>query len=394
MQTKHLFLLPALAFIACAGLQAQVTIGGLTNPAAGALLDLNSPGGAKGGLVLSNVSLPDLTTIPFNSEGAFPGVTSENKETVKAQFKGAIVYHTGENGIPAGVYVWNGEKWIPAGGAPANIVEDAQGNEYSIAKFGDAGWWMTQNLRSTQYDDGTGETLTAGASTIVTDKRYDYPGESTKNRDDRKAALEANDSLLLKAYGLLYNWAAASGRTDSYDDSYGSTPGYGTFQPTIGQYYQGICPKGWHLPSDWEWSQLEKEIATNPKKYSSQETPYAYLSDGVFFNTSFVYRPGQSGNDTYWGRQMKSTVPVVTSIPTNGSSKPRNEDGFVALLVGYVLSTGGVEGYGSYVVFWSSSSSTNSAVDRFLEYNTTGVGRGNGYKDRLFSVRCKKNNQL
>jgi hypothetical protein len=158
MQTKHLFLLTVLAFFACAGLQAQVTIGGMTAPAAGAVLDLNS-GGVKGGLVLSNVTLPDLTTIPYGA-GAFPGVTSENQKTVKAQFKGAIVYHIGGNDITAGVYVWNGKWWTPADGTPVNTVKDAEGDDYTTGYFGDAGWWMTQNLRS-KSTTHTSETETA-----------------------------------------------------------------------------------------------------------------------------------------------------------------------------------------------------------------------------------------
>jgi uncharacterized protein (TIGR02145 family) len=89
-------------------------MGGLEEPKSGALLDLNST--TKGGLLLSNVVLDNLYTIPHDDANLFPGVDGSNydSKTVKDGFSGAIVYHTGENGIPAGVYVWNGTNWTPA----------------------------------------------------------------------------------------------------------------------------------------------------------------------------------------------------------------------------------------------------------------------------------------
>jgi hypothetical protein len=111
MKVKNLFLLPALALFANATLQAQVTIGGVTNPTPGAILDLNSTGGAKGGMLLSNVNLEDLTTIPET----FIGMAGVEPEEAKTTFMGAIVYHTGGNDIPAGIYVWDGHEWVPSG---------------------------------------------------------------------------------------------------------------------------------------------------------------------------------------------------------------------------------------------------------------------------------------
>jgi hypothetical protein len=106
MRTKILVLSIALALNA--NLRAQVTIGELTAPAKGALLDLNKA--VKGGLTLSNVKLDNLYTIP----ATFPGMSSPPAD-VNTKFTGAMVYHTGENNIPTGIYVWNGVNWTPAG---------------------------------------------------------------------------------------------------------------------------------------------------------------------------------------------------------------------------------------------------------------------------------------
>jgi hypothetical protein len=105
-----LLMLPVMAHFS---LHAQVIIGGLTDPSAGALLDLNST--VRGGLVLSNVAIEDLWKIPVNAVGYFPGIIDGSNDEVNPSFTGAVVYHTGQNNIPAGIYVWNGDNWTPAG---------------------------------------------------------------------------------------------------------------------------------------------------------------------------------------------------------------------------------------------------------------------------------------
>jgi hypothetical protein len=102
MRTKILVL--SIALTLSANLCAQVTIGSVNEPKAGAILDLNS--GAKGGLVLSNVGIDHPTEIP----AGFPGVTPENTDAAKAGLKGALVYNTNENTC-IGIHAWNGNYW-------------------------------------------------------------------------------------------------------------------------------------------------------------------------------------------------------------------------------------------------------------------------------------------
>jgi hypothetical protein len=97
-------LLSALLLFFCAGLRAQVTIGGLTEPAAGTVLDLNST--AKGGLILSNVLLGNLLEIP----ASFPGAGAANPADLKAGLTGAMIYNTNP-AFCTGVHVWNGQHW-------------------------------------------------------------------------------------------------------------------------------------------------------------------------------------------------------------------------------------------------------------------------------------------
>jgi uncharacterized protein (TIGR02145 family) len=396
MQTKHLFLLSALAFLACAGLQAQVTIGGMTAPASGAVLDLNST--VKGGLLLSNVSLEDLETIP----DTFLGVSGADLDEVKSSFTGAMVYHTGENDIAAGIYVWDGEQWAsfgsgcscPSSTVPGvGAVADYECNCYTTRDFGSvAGVWMTQNLRSTKYSNGRALIEGAGLSSNETDKYYTYPGLSNIH-DERKNALTPEQ---LEAYGLLYNWAAASGRTLSSADP-PDADGIGNVQSTT--RYQGVCPRHWHLPSDNEWSQLEREIALNPGNYSTQNTPYTPANYN-FFSTSTTWRPyGTPSTDTEigWGRQMRSQTTFVDIYALNneGTSFSRTEGGFDALTVGRVNDTNGhSDNYGYMACFWSSSRQSiydvSRVVVRWVAGQGSSVARTADMEPRQYSVRCKK----
>jgi uncharacterized protein (TIGR02145 family) len=53
-------------------------------------------------------------------------------------------------------------------------------------------------------------------------------------------------------YGRLYNWATAMDNAASSD----ATP----------SGVQGVCPEGWHLPSDAEWTALKTVVGTDPGK--------------------------------------------------------------------------------------------------------------------------------
>jgi hypothetical protein len=108
---KKILVLSALALVLSANLRAQVTIGDLTPPKAGALLDLNST--TQGGLLLSNVDLPDLNLIPANTFVNISTAQDSNPELA-----GMIVYNTYEpTGI--GIHIWDGEDWIKPCAPPA-----------------------------------------------------------------------------------------------------------------------------------------------------------------------------------------------------------------------------------------------------------------------------------
>jgi hypothetical protein len=108
--TKKILVLSFILFLSV-NLCAQVTIGGLSTPKAGALLDLNST--IPGGLLLSNVDLDDLGKIPATG---FVGISAVQDCNLK--LSGMIVYNTNAaTGI--GIHVWDGEDWIKPCAPPA-----------------------------------------------------------------------------------------------------------------------------------------------------------------------------------------------------------------------------------------------------------------------------------
>jgi uncharacterized protein (TIGR02145 family) len=262
-----------------------------------------------------------------------------------------LVYNTAGVLHGKGLYIWNGTKWQPL--TPAPTIKDIEGNEYFIGDFGTAGTWMTQNLRSTKNElYELTENANSGNSNSA---YYYYPHAET-------GILTSHPE-----YGLLYTWFAASGRTST------SNEGNTSHGP-----HQGICPSGWHLPSDMEWNQLEQVIA--------ESAPGVHSSDGVI--TWDVLATATSYRGTH-APKMKSRT-AVTTTATNGTSNGLAANGFDALLMGY-MSSGSAYSYAREAYFWSSSSDSSPyAWCRSLSSSYTEVDRYSNTKYGMFSVRCKK----
>ncbi|MDR0697630.1 MAG: fibrobacter succinogenes major paralogous domain-containing protein [Tannerella sp.] len=252
--------------------------------------------------------------------------------------------------------------------SPVAKLLDAEGNDYTVSKFGGV-CWMTQNLRSTYTMQGNVRQAIPQDQNVSNDNNaiaYYYPGAN-------QTTFENNS-----AYGLLYSWGAANIGT-------ATTEAANVF-PNRSSDRQGICPDGWVIPSDYDWNQLEKEIATHPELYSSQITPFTW--EVMYENTS-GWRPGE-GNPAkpWWGRSMKSPTPATTTA-TNGLSK-EDGTGFNALLIGH-LTGGNATNQSTGTSFWScSTSATTTAWYRFLAYSYSGMYRTTYPKYYLFSIRCKK----
>jgi uncharacterized protein (TIGR02145 family) len=346
---KIFFLMLTFLIMNAASMNAQVTIGSDQDPHGGAVLDLSQTSGTTG-FLLPRVALTDVT------QWAPLGGTSANGT-------GMVVYNTNAivtNGNGAGIYVWSGNTygWVSLNPICSSVT-DSQNNTYLAAQFGAAGCWMTQNLRSTYtYHGTTKQTIPEGSNSSNANAAfYYYPNANT-------SILDANPE-----YGLLYTWAAAN---------IGVDPANPETNPTN---RQGICPTGWHLPTDAEWNQLEEVIANDASNMYS-------TTGATTWDSSYSTQDGWRGSH---GQKMKSTT-LVTTLATNGTSKGSNINGFDVLLLGG-HHTELWFGYGEGAYLWTSSSSDipGNAWFRTLVADDDRVARRNWQKFHEYSVRCKKN---
>ena len=130
---------------------------------------------------------------------------------------------------------------------------------------------------------------------------------------------------------------------------------------------QWICPAGWHLPTDAEWTTLTT--------YVNNQTSYRCN------NISGYIAKAMAGN-TLWNTST-STCAIGNNLSLN------NATGFTAVPAGYRYSSGGIYHIGNYGGWWSSSEySTGFAWNRNVYYDYSNVSRNGYYKNNGFSVRC------
>jgi uncharacterized protein (TIGR02145 family) len=206
----------------------------------------------------------------------------------------------------------------------ALVVTDIDGNTYSTIQIGNQ-TWMAENLKTISYRNGDliGTTVPATLdilSEINPKYQWAYDGE------------ESN----VATYGRLYTWSAAM-------DS------------------RGLCPTGWHLPSDYEWKLLEISLGMTQSQ-----------ADLTWYR------------GTNQGTQMKST----SGWDNNGNGT--NSSGFNVFPGGHRRLY--FETMGNSARFWTSSEGDGGYIwQRGLSSTEEGVfRRDNMWKTDGISVRCVK----
>jgi uncharacterized protein (TIGR02145 family) len=155
-----------------------------------------------------------------------------------------------------------------------------------------------------------------------------------------------DDASNCDTYGRLYTWGAAMDGTTS---SSASPSGV-----------QGICPDGWHLPSDDEWETLASYVANE-----SGLTGYSY------------------DDWTQIGKLLKANSDLW-SFNTG-----TDDYGFSGLPGGYRYSSGSYINVGDYGYWWSSTeNSSTGAYYRRLSSNYHFFSRDDKSKTNAYSVRC------
>jgi hypothetical protein len=289
----YAYLLASLVTIPAA---AQVTIGGLTPPAQGAVLDLNST--KSGGLLLSNVALTDLEKIP-TGVNLFPGIQAGVNDDSNPDFTGAIVYNTtyvNSQTIYPGLYVWDGEKWGrisngPVLPAPHLATCSADYYPHDASKFVDievdadgTGPGATKRtLRFLTYNLGADPNLSpkqqmAYSSADLTDVSV-YGGLYQWGRKDTKHCLRCNDTSNPNFFtNTPYSTAAeandpVTGGKFVMDDGdwlnppdnylWGNGAGAAGQASNLSSGSNNPCPAGFRVPTEYEWALLSRE-SNNP----------------------------------------------------------------------------------------------------------------------------------
>ncbi|WP_165041503.1 FISUMP domain-containing protein [Dysgonomonas sp. ZJ709] len=393
---------------------AQVTIGSTEAPIAGALLqikefettDSRSDGKSNStkGIIMPRVELTTLTDLKAD----IPSVAA-NEEL---EYTGLMVFNVKENPCPTeglyeGLYIWDGKLWQYLGektdemSPDVSIGTDQDGNRFLYRSFGTtAGTWMLENLRAKRYDplrsDEAIVTILTGPdySPDLVKPLYGYPAEVGNTDPENSSLFISNPSL-----GLLYNWAAAT-------NSKANTTTNETGNNAEGPRRQGICPYGWHLPSEKEWILLHNELQTNSSLYSKMaDIGGTILLPGD--NNSRLIPVGRVIKDPCEPFALVDNA--YTSIQsddryklnTQGYSKSKKQGGFAILLAGSsyskdtsptITSNGETTGYGRTASFWSNSPVDNSGAHDFVTNSESSAAYNiNRNKKVYLSVRCKKN---
>jgi uncharacterized protein (TIGR02145 family) len=188
-------------------------------------------------------------------------------------------------------------------------VTDVEGNLYKTVILGGQEW-MTDNLKVTKYRNG--QPIPHIQDSTVWNSwnngAYVYYKHDTK-------------------HGVLYNWMVVSDA-------------------------RGVCPTGWHVPSNADWDTL----------------------------VSFL------GGEELAGGKMKSKL--HWELPNTGGT---NSSNFHALPKGYYGINGSFNSIGKNAYWWTSDANGDiSAWGRAIGYNESGIYSGYGDKHDGLSIRCVK----
>ncbi len=192
-----------------------------------------------------------------------------------------------------------------------NGVTDINGNYYPSVIIGNQEW-MAQNLSTTKYNDGNNIPNVISANEWANLTTGAWCAYNNING----------------TYGYLYNWHTVN--TDM------------------------LCPTGWHVPSDKEWSNLTNYLAS--KSFSGIE--------GKVLKSKFGWYNNENGSDEF---------------------------GFRGFPGGVRSNYGGFDFISEYGFFWSSDEDgADNAWGRLLDNENSILFRGNNSKLYGFSVRCIK----
>ncbi len=222
---------------------------------------------------------------------------------------------------------------LTCGDCPQTFTDSRNNKTYNTVGIGNQ-CWMAQNLNI--------------GSKILNNE------EQTNNSIIEKYCWN-NDDANCDVYGGLYQWGELVQFVNGASNST-------SWNPVPTGNVIGICPSGWHIPTDAEWTVL----------------------------TNFL------GGLNIAGGKMKATgtIEAGTGLWYDPNTGATNESGFTALPAGYRDGSNGAwYSFKGTSIFWCSTEYSASSVwGNFMYFNDANVHRNSHGKTGGFSVRCLKNN--
>ncbi len=223
-------------------------------------------------------------------------------------------------------------------------VTDIDGNVYRTVVIGNQEW-MAENLRTTKYADGSD--ITTGVDSEGWSSEGAYAVYAHENVDGIQSGAQMAD-----AYGKMYNWYAV---TDP----------------------RGLCPEGWRVPSDDEWTEMTNYLINN----------YDHITRR---NVGSVLKSRRQVNSPLGGDHDTSEHPRWDADDTHHGT---DDFGFSGLPGGSRFAMGMVTGIGEQGIWWTSTEARGpaNAWYRSIRYYGSVVQRGSNMstgKNTGMSVRC------
>ena len=219
---------------------------------------------------------------------------------------------------------------------PLAVIDSRDNQKYYVQRLADGNCWMLNNLRLGQ-DKSTTDIIYLNNTDSDVNGSFELKGKLSDGIfisttiDNINDVNDSSQYYCTTDYGCYYNW-------------FTSTAGVGDHTTTSGNVNYSICPKGWTLPTQTQFTSLS-----------------------TAYNNS------------------------ATALLVNPTNLPENANGANApgLLLGGAYGSSGPNLVGSHGFYWSSTPYPAPQYGYILYHNTSTVFLGNGhYKYAGNAVRC------
>jgi|GEM_PF-631705 len=282
---------------------------------------------------------PPAQVATGQSESTYdPGTLAYNTQ----YFWKVVAYDDQGNSTEGSVWSFSTMEETAAFACGEVMTDTRDGNTYETVQIGEQ-CWMAQDVAWLP-------SVSPASSGSINDPHYYVYGYQGTD------VIEAKATSNYQTYGTLYNWSAMMNGQDS--------------SSSVPSGVKGVCPEGWHVPSDEEWKMLE----------GSADSQYGYPDpewDGLSWRGSDVAGNLKEAGTSHW---------------FSPNTDATNSSGFTSLPSGNRTWNGSFSNLSYIGFYWTTTEiigNSDNAWFRYLQYNKTESLRSDNYsKAYALSVRC------